>query len=63
MAERDNNNQQSIILNGVDDSVGTNANSQGVPALQCLRTRRTRVDREQRDCSSYAGLILPIDLL
>ncbi len=56
MSERHHNNQQDIVVDGVDDAVVTNAYSQAGSTPKRSGGRRSWILCEQSDSTSDAGL-------
>lgn len=60
MPQRDDNDEQHVILNCVDDSVVADAHAKTGSPLKCLGARRPRVLAEQRDGATNSVAMLVI---
>lgn len=55
VSERDNDNQEDVVLHGVKDAVVADSNTKTRSALQCACTGRARIFGEQGDCALDAS--------
>lgn len=59
--QRDNDDEQHVILNRVDDSVVADAHTKAGASLKCFRTRRSRVLAQESDCAADSIAMLVVD--
>lgn len=63
MAERDDHDEQLLVLHCANDPVVTNANPQTITTPETLRARWAWVHGQERDRPPYSSLMMAIDLL
>lgn len=61
MTECDNHDEQSIVLDEIDDPIVSDAYAETLTTAKGFCTRRPRIDRQERDRAPDACLVLSVN--